>query len=194
MKIFGRLRPRHYDGNLRLIPSPSGIMLFPDAPYSALWSQSTCHRLSQISAVLCLADFGFIIWTIYRRKRDVKFNLFHFFGLLFTSCRLAGDYVDLRYFYHLTHPDGWGWCLFIFVFVVRLVIFLASIAVLYENEDEPEDSVSQASVAVRLCWGFWVGICGVGSWGLWIAFAASLMMYDFIFSFVNRLVFLFSLQ
>jgi hypothetical protein len=84
--------------------------------------------------------------------------------------------------------------LFIFVFVVRLVIFLASIAVLYENEDEPEDSVSQASVAVRLCWGFWVGICGVGSWGLWIAFAASLMMYDFIFSFVNRLVFLFSLQ
>jgi hypothetical protein len=58
------------------------------------------------------------------------FNLFHFFGLLFTSCRLAGDYVDLRYFYHLTHPDGWGWCLFIFVFVVRLVIFLASIAVL----------------------------------------------------------------
>jgi hypothetical protein len=171
-------------------------MLFPDAPYSALWSQPTCHRQSQISAILCLADFGFIIWLLYRRKRDTKFNIFQFGGIPFNACRLVGDLIDLRYFFHLAHDaahhQGWEWCLFILVFVVRIVLILVCPWWLFhETEDnmkEFEETLSQGHV-LGMFWFFWTFICMIGSRGLWMALGSSLMIYNFIISFANRLVF-----
>jgi cytochrome b subunit of formate dehydrogenase len=160
------------------------MIIFPETPYAALWSPSTCRQLARYSAVLCLLDIPLFIWSLSRSKTHSQSNLFRYIDVRSSFSHLVGSYIATNYFYYLPRQELSlpSVTLFVFLFFIQGVVMFYALPVAYDTmvKNEKWNGINDerpCSCQRKGIWWIWTTLCVLGSWGLWIAFAISFTVY-----------------
>jgi hypothetical protein len=180
------------------------MIIFPDTPYGALWSASTCRQLAQYSAVLCFVDIPFFSLSICRSRKRSRSHLFPYIDARSSFFHFIGSFIATKYFYYLPQQELSlsSATLFGFLFFIQGVLMYAALPAedknMVDNDYSPlslkenwhEDASGGPCNWRKGIWWIGTALYFLGSWGLWIAFAMNLMVYHLSFSGLDWLLFI----